>query len=71
VFTGGIGEHSGPLRARIVGRLAVLGIRAIGDAEVTDDVVLSDPDERPAVLRIAAREDVVTANGVRVLLEGA
>jgi hypothetical protein len=34
-------------------------------------VVLSDPDERPAVLRIAAREDVVIANGVRVLLEKA
>jgi acetate kinase len=71
VFTGGIGEHSAPIRSRIVGRLAVLGIRGIGDADVTDDVVLSEPDERPAVLRITAREDVVIANGVRVLLEKA
>lgn len=69
VFTGGIGEHSGPIRKRIVDRLAVVGVRRIGAAEAGDDAVLNGPDEGPAILRVAAREDVVIANGVQVLLE--
>lgn len=71
VFTGGIGEHSGPVRKRIVDRLAVLGVREIADTKVREDTLLSEPDDRPAVLRVAAREDVVIANGVRTLLESA
>jgi acetate kinase len=71
VLTGGIGEHSGPIRARIVDGLAVLGVRKIADTEVREDVFLSEPDDRPAVLRVAAREDVVIANSVRALLETA
>jgi acetate kinase len=68
VLTGGIGEHSGPIRARIVDGLAVLGIRKIPDIETREDVLLGEPDDRPAVLRVAAREDVVVANSVRALL---
>jgi acetate kinase len=69
VFTGGIGEHSGPMRKRIVDRLAVLGIGAVSDANVDEDGRLGDADDRPAVLRIEAREDVVIAEAVRALLE--
>ena len=68
VLTGGIGEHSGRIRARIVDGLAVLGIRKIRDVELREDVLLGEPDDRPAVLRVAAREDVVVANSVRALL---
>lgn len=71
VFTGGIGEHSAPIRKRIVDRLAVLGIQPIEDADIREDMVLTQPARRPAVLRIASREDIVIANGVRALLETA
>jgi acetate kinase len=69
VFTGGIGEHSGSIRKRIVDRLAVLGVGEIGEADVPEDAFLSDSGGGPAILRVAAREDVVIANGVRGLLD--
>jgi acetate kinase len=69
VFTGGIGEHSGPIRKRIVDRLGVLRVHPIQVADVRDDALLSGPEEGPAILRVAAREDVVIANSVRALLE--
>jgi len=71
VLTGGIGEHSGPIRRRIVDRLGVLGVPEIADTHVREDARLTEPGDRPAVLRVAAREDVVIANSVRVLLEAA
>jgi acetate kinase len=69
VFTGGIGEHSGPIRKRIVDGLAVLGVGEIADNDVREDALLTKPGDRPAVLRVAAREDVVIAGAVRILLE--
>jgi acetate kinase len=69
VFTGGIGEHSGPIRKRIVDRLAVLGIRDVGDADVRADTVLSKSENGPAVLRVEAREDIVIAESARAILE--
>lgn len=69
VFTGGIGERSGPIRARIVDTLAVLGVGRIRDVDLREDALVSAPGDRPAVLRVAAREDVVIANSVRALLE--
>ncbi|HLB78384.1 MAG TPA: acetate/propionate family kinase [Candidatus Dormibacteraeota bacterium] len=68
VFTGGIGEHSGRTRAAIVSRLAVLGVQAIGDGEVTEDAILSAAGAGPEVLRIEAREDVVIARQVEAAL---
>ena len=68
VFTGGIGEHSGPTRAAIVSRLATLGVGAIGDGKVTEDAVLSAASTGPAVLRIEAREDAVIALQVEAAL---
>jgi acetate kinase len=64
VFTGGIGEHAGSLRARVVRRLATLGITEIGDQETGSDRLLSEPAARPAVLRVEAREDLVIARAL-------
>jgi acetate kinase len=75
VFTGGIGQHSGPIRRRILGRLGPLGIDpmlaedggpadaagadATGAAAAGDGIAAGRTG--PAVLVIAAREDVVIA----------
>jgi acetate kinase len=75
VFTGGIGEHAGRVRAAIVARLGVLGIGPIGPEETGVDRILapaarsSGQPGRPAdtvpaapvVLRVEAREDLVIA----------
>ena len=68
VFTGGIGENSGRMRARIAASLAVLGIPTIPDADVHEDEALTDAARTPAVLRIQAREDIVIAEAVRSVL---
>jgi acetate kinase len=71
IFTGGIGEHSGPIRKRIVDRLAVLGVGEISDADVREDRILGKSDSGPVVLRVEAREDVVIAEDARATLEAA
>jgi acetate kinase len=70
VFSGGIGEHAGRLRADIVARLAVLGIEPISAAEGGTDRRLSARGATPAVLRVEAREDIVIAEAVAGLLGG-
>jgi acetate kinase len=61
VFTGGIGEHSHFIRARIVGRLAFLGVP--GDLHEADaDAVLAPGPV--SVLVVQAREDRVIAEAV-------
>ncbi|MEO5941361.1 MAG: acetate/propionate family kinase [Candidatus Limnocylindrales bacterium] len=67
VFTGGIGAHAGPVRRRILDRLAVVGVErdpagGFGsgvDHEIAD--AADEPTSGPAIVRIAAREDVVIA----------
>jgi acetate kinase len=66
VVTGGIGENAATIRARICRRLRSTGIPAIPSREVRLDGILSHGDW-PAVLRIAAREDVVIARAVERL----
>lgn len=63
VFTGGIGENSGELRARIARRLAPLGVPALPPSSQDDDAVLARG--AVAALRVAAREDVIVARDVR------
>jgi acetate kinase len=70
VFTGGIGANSGPIRARIVGRLAVLGVRQISFGNVELDARLSGPGNQPAIVRVMAREDVVIARAAASVLTG-
>ncbi len=67
VFTGGIGEHAAEVRAAICSRLAPLGVAAtpaVGDG----DGVLSPPGAPVAVLRVAAREDLVIAREAHRIL---
>lgn len=59
VFTGGIGEGAGRVRATIVDRLAVLGVPRIPPRETGHDRVLAGGP--PAVLRVEAREDLIAA----------
>jgi acetate kinase len=70
VFTGGIGENAGAVRARIVTRLGSIGVAPIAEESVAEDAVLAPlvpspapavPASSPAVLRIVAREDLVVA----------
>jgi acetate kinase len=68
VFTGGIGENAGELRAQIVERLAVLGVAPISRGETGQDRVLSGPEAAIAVLRVEAREDIVIAEAVSRLI---
>jgi acetate kinase len=67
VFTGGIGEHAEPVRARICARLHDL-VLAEGDREIGGDAILGT-SSGPAVLTVAAREDAVIAGQVAAVLE--
>lgn len=58
VFTGGIGEHSAPMRTEITRRLGTVGIPAAEAAASGDGVMAHGP---PAVLVIEAREDLIIA----------
>ena len=64
VFTGGIGENSAVIRARIAGRLAILGVPPVPTGDVDEDRVLASGPGAPAVLRIESREDIVIAEAV-------
>jgi acetate kinase len=65
VFTGGIGEHAGSVRAEIVRRLASIGVPSVDEKPSADDPVLvAGPI---AVLVVVAREDVVIARELRAL----
>lgn len=68
VFTGGIGEHSGDVRAAIAERLATLNVAAVDPGDVSEDAVLSALDAAVAVLRVEAREDAVIAEAVADLV---
>ena len=69
VFTGGIGENAAGLRARIVARLASIGVAPIEDAPLSQDSVISSPGSSPAILRVEAREDLVVARAAAELVE--
>jgi acetate kinase len=68
VFTGGIGEHAADLRARIVARLAIVGVAPIAASDGGRDEILSAPSAPIAVLRIEAREDLVIGDEVAALI---
>jgi acetate kinase len=60
VFTGGIGEHAGSVRARICARLILIGVSPPSDAD-TGEGVLTSGGPGPAILAVHSREDVVIA----------
>ncbi|MGN6588542.1 MAG: acetate/propionate family kinase [Solirubrobacterales bacterium] len=67
VFTGGIGEHLGPVRAEACKRLRFLGLELDPAANrvAEGDAVLSAPDAHVSAVVVAAREDISIARGVR------
>jgi acetate kinase len=67
VFTGGIGEHAADVRAAIVDRLAPMGLAPLAQTSGSGDGPLSAPGARSAVLRVAAREDIVIAEAAALL----
>jgi acetate kinase len=61
VFTGGIGEHSAPIRRRILGRLSTLGVDPASPAESTAPEWVLENRSGPALVVVRAREDLVIA----------
>ena len=71
VFSGGVGEGSALVRARVCGRLGFLGVQLDGErnAVVTPDADVAQRDSRVRVVVVQAREDIVAARAVRALLK--
>lgn len=67
VFTGGVGEHQPPVRARAAAGLGFLGIQLEERANhtATDDTDITATGARVSTLVITAREDAEIANQVR------
>ena len=61
VFTGGIGEHAGPVRQRICELSAWLGVSIDEEANACDALRLSAPDSRVAVLAVPTNEEWMIA----------
>ena len=70
VFTGGVGERSGRVRADVCARLRFLGctLDERANEAAVPDAVVSSPGGTVAVHVVAAREDVVAAGDARRLL---
>jgi acetate kinase len=71
VFTGGVGENSPRLRSDVCHRLGFLGLAVDDGANAArdHDGFVSEAGGSPAVLVVAAREDLEIAGHVRRLLE--
>ncbi|MEX0428425.1 acetate/propionate family kinase [Nocardioides sp. DS6] len=73
VFTGGVGEHSALVRARVADRLAFLGLALDPDRnrpEESGDHDLTGPGSAVRVLVVASREDLQIAANVEHVLRG-
>lgn len=74
VFTGGIGEHAGPIRQETCAGLGWMGVRIDPDANqgLADglDADISLPGAPVRILVIDAREEIVVARACRFLLAG-
>lgn len=70
VFTGGIGERAAPVRTRVCGRIAHLGVRLDPERNEAHADVVSAP-ESPCVVRVMpTREDLVIARHTRDVVFG-
>jgi acetate kinase len=69
VFTGGVGEHAGPVRAAIVGRLAPLGV-AIDPAANEADRPVANPAGSPVTVRVEPTDEEATMARHAVALVG-
>jgi acetate kinase len=69
VFTGGVGEHSPPIRAAACAGLAFLGVEIDTERnKATSDAEISSADSAVRVLVITAREDAEIARQAREVL---
>ncbi len=68
VFTGGIGEHAAPVRARICDGLRFLGVALDERRNTTSERVISTNDSRVAVHVIPTDEEAVIADAGYALL---
>jgi acetate kinase len=69
-FTAGIGEGSAPVRSRVCGRLAFLGVELDDERnrDATPDCDVASDSSPVRVLVIRAREEIVAARAARALL---
>jgi len=70
VFTGGIGEHAAPIRARTVAQLAVLGLAldAQKNSNNGDSEGRIDTPQSPAILVIPTNEELVIARDTAAIV---
>ncbi|WP_112238288.1 acetate/propionate family kinase [Kribbella monticola] len=68
VFTGGVGEHSAPLRAAVARRLDWLGIVLDAESNESSAPVISAPGAPIALCVIESREDLTMAAQAREVL---
>jgi acetate kinase len=69
VFTGGIGQHSAAIRARIAARLGAFGVAVDTTRNAAGSDVIS-PDASPVTVRVVAtNEDLMLARHARRLLQ--
>lgn len=70
VFTGGVGEHAGPVRRAATKGLAFLGVESEDDEGLEGDRDVSATDAAVRTLVVTAREDLVIARETRSTLAG-
>jgi acetate kinase len=70
VFTAGIGENSGPVRADVLGYLGYLGIEVDKEANKKrgEEVMISTPDSKVKVLVVPTNEELAIARETVALL---
>jgi len=69
VFTGGIGEHAAPVRARVLQLAAWLGIEADAAANATQGPRLTMPGSRTRAWVIPTDEELMIARHTRALID--
>jgi acetate kinase len=70
VFTGGIGENSATIRARICADLGFLGINLDPDLNLGNAAIISKPDSPVTVRVMQTNEELMIARHTRDLLPG-
>jgi acetate kinase len=69
IFTGGIGEHAGPIRAEIIGHLVFLGARLDDGANSANAAVISHPESQISVHVVRIDEGRQVAQGTARLFD--
>ncbi len=70
VFTGGIGEHAGAIRAKVCQQLQWLGVDFDAAANEAGNLTLATPISRIKVWVIPTNEELVIAEDTQAILQG-